>query len=85
MLLPVNALNFIMNSPEFVNKMTQEHINPNFGLEVKMRLLPNAEQRYFYYDMYFDYGLPGKSLKDVFAKVRVKDDGSFEILQMKFD
>ncbi|MEG1666743.1 hypothetical protein [Chryseobacterium sp.] len=83
-MLPVKALDFVMNSQVFINKMNQKQINPDFCLEIKMRLLPNAEERYYYYDMYFDYGLPGKSIKDVLVKVKVLPQEHFEILQINF-
>ena len=82
MLLPVAALEFITKSDAFKQKVKIADLKPDYCLEIRIKLLPNPIDEYYYYQVYFDYGLPGNSKKDIICKLRIFSDGSFQILQL---
>lgn len=83
-MLPLNAIGFAMSSPRFNELMVEGEINPDYCLGIKMRRIRNESSRFSYYEMYFDFGRPDLSIKDVVATVKIIGPNEFEILEMKF-
>lgn len=83
-MLSLNALNFIKETENFKQKIADQNLEVDFCLEIRIRLLPNPKDQYYYYQVYFDFGLPGNSKKDILARVKINEDGSFELLELEY-
>jgi|GEM_PF-4061759 hypothetical protein len=82
-MLPVNAIQFIMGSPQFINVMNQNGVDPNYCLGIKMRRIRDEIGGYSYYEVYFDYGNPDLSAKDVVATVKIINNNRFQLVQLR--
>lgn len=80
---PVNAIQFIIESPQFTNIMAQNEVNPNHCLGIKLRRIRDEAGGYSYYEVYFDYGNPDLSAKDVVATVKIINNNRFQLVQMR--
>jgi len=83
-MLPLNAIGFAMNSPQFHGLMQQGQLDPNYCLGIKMRKIRDESGGFSYFEMYFDFGKPDLSIKDVVAAVKIIGLNQFQLLGMKF-
>lgn len=77
-----NALQFILQSPDFQNHLSANHINPNAINSLLIKFYNTVEHGHVY-KFNFDYGVEGPSNKDLNLKVKVIDGDSFELLAEK--
>ncbi len=81
-MLSINALNYVTGLEIFREKALSKDVDIDYCLEIRSKLLPNPVAQYYYYDIYFDFGIPGQSDKDLKAKVKINENGTFELLEL---
>ncbi|PIF47401.1 hypothetical protein CLU96_4453 [Chryseobacterium sp. 52] len=83
-MLPTNAIQFIMQAPQFIAHIQSNGLDPNICHEINIRLINDEVNNISYFDVYFDYGMPGNGTKDVIATVKIIDIDQFQLVNIKF-
>ena len=78
-----NAINFVINSPQFANKVQHFHLNINACRRLDTKLLADVASQTYYFELYFDFGNAGQSTNDILARVKILTDGSFQLLHFE--
>lgn len=79
MLLPLNALDFLVQSSVFIKHINDYNINPDAINEISIKHY-RSEKHGHLFEIYFDYGNEGESKKDFIADIKIIGHNEFEIL-----
>lgn len=79
MLLPLNALDFVVQSQDFKTHINNEKINPDAVNSVSLKHSQSQTHGHVF-KIYFDYGIEGQSNKDFVIEVKIINHNLFEIL-----
>lgn len=75
-----NAIDFIINSNRFSDKVHDLQLNVNACRRLDVRMLADNELQTYYFEIYFDFGNAGQSTHDINARIKIHPDGSFSYL-----
>ena len=81
-MLVQNAINALINSVEFKNLLKTKKIKEDGCHELTATIKKAVD--YWYYEIYCNYNDPSNKNNDIIASVKVNEDGSGTVLNVKF-